>query len=280
VDLTVAWDWKSNLSLTSFDEREENENVTANGGPGVLSPNVIRGALYQSVPNDPNIYLFGGTTSFEANSTLYSDSTILPGFDSPPIGPNSLYSYNPDLKSWNRTDISAQSPISPNSGAYAEAPDRGLAFWFNGEIDSGSSSSTKTLGDAFIPVPGMIVIETGNGSKVTNVSTQGVSGGQPRYRGKMVYIPGVGEKGILLHIGGSAKATTDVSDAPGVMVTMDTIDFADISLLFTNPGQAWYKQSTVGDFPPPRMDHCLVVASAQDNSSHNMQVSAVQSIQP
>ncbi|KAI9770481.1 MAG: hypothetical protein M1839_003196 [Geoglossum umbratile] len=270
VDLSGVWDWKTNLSLTSFNEREESENVTSNNGPGVPAPNVIRGALYQGTPNDPNIYLFGGTTSFEGNGTVYSNSTILPGFGNPPTEPNSLYSYNPALKAWNRTDVSAQSPIRPNSGAYAEAPDQGLAFWFNGEIDSGSSPSTQALGDAFVAVLGMLVMEMGNGLKVTNVSTQGVSGGKPVVRGKMVYVPGFGKNGVLLHIGGSAKATTDVSDTPGEMVGMDVVDILDISQAPANPEKAWYKQSTVGDFPSPRMDHCLVLASAQDNSSHNI----------
>lgn len=50
---------------------------------------------------------------------------------------------------------------------------------------------------------GMTVIDFYSGS-AKNISTVAVSD-QPRVRGKMVYIPGIGRKGILVLIGGGEK---------------------------------------------------------------------------
>ena len=51
---------------------------------------------------------------------------------------------------------------------------------------------------------------------------------------------------------------------------MDTIDIFDIASMFGSSDGTWFKQSATGDIPEPRVDHCLVVASAPDKSSHNM----------
>lgn len=53
---------------------------------------------------------------------------------------------------------------------------------------------------------------------------------------------------------------------------MDEIDIFDISSYYNAslPAGTWYKQTTSGDTPDPRVDFCLVVASAPDGSSHNM----------
>ena len=43
-------------------------------------------------------------------------------------------------------DIFSSVPQKPSWGAYAEAQDQGLAFYFNGMITNESSPSTATLG--------------------------------------------------------------------------------------------------------------------------------------
>ncbi len=57
-----------------------------------------------------------------------------------------------------------------------------------------------------------------------------------------------------------------------LQVPMDEIDIFDISSYYNAslPAGTWYKQTTSGDTPDPRVDFCLVVASAPDGSSHNM----------
>ena len=51
---------------------------------------------------------------------------------------------------------------------------------------------------------------------------------------------------------------------------MDSIDVFDVASLDEGGDGSWYKQQTSGTVPSPRVDHCIVSASAPDSSSHNM----------
>lgn len=53
---------------------------------------------------------------------------------------------------------------------------------------------------------------------------------------------------------------------------MDELDIFDIASLYntSTPDGTWYKQKVIGDIPDGRVDSCLALASAPDNSSHNM----------
>jgi hypothetical protein len=55
---------------------------------------------------------------------------------------------------------------------------------------------------------------------------------------------------------------------------MNSVDIFDVSAV-SNPtvmksGAGWHTQSVTGIAPEPRVDFCLVVFSASDNSSHNI----------
>ena len=155
--------------------------------------------------DDTNIYLWGGTTSFT--------NTSFPGFESPTPAKHSLWAYDTAQGEWNPYDVSKGSPNRPSSAAYAEAPDQGLAFFLNGQIDSGSSFETQNLGDeGKVFLRGMIVLDLKNRT-ARNISTSVVSGDNPRSRGRMQYIPGIGEKGILVHLGGNQKNVNDTTNS-------------------------------------------------------------------
>lgn len=53
---------------------------------------------------------------------------------------------------------------------------------------------------------------------------------------------------------------------------MDQVDIFDVASYYnaSTPAGTWYKQRATGDIPTRRLDHCLMSASAPDNSSHNM----------
>lgn len=53
---------------------------------------------------------------------------------------------------------------------------------------------------------------------------------------------------------------------------MDQVHIFDVASLYdpTTPNGTWYTQKVTGDVPKPRLDHCLVLVSSQDGSSHNM----------
>jgi hypothetical protein len=54
---------------------------------------------------------------------------------------------------------------------------------------------------------------------------------------------------------------------------MDQVNIFDVSTVLNNTNSTadgWYTQTITGTVPQPRVDFCLVLASAPDNSSHNI----------
>ena len=278
--LDRSWNWNSDIPQKVI-------NITANPKTGSKPVQAVRGALYQGPPGDASIYMYGGSTP--------DLNTSFPGWRPPAPATYSLWSYDTAIKTWNQYDITDNAPYRPSGGASAEAQDQSLAFWFNGELNGGSSASTQGLGPTnTVSLSGLIVINLTDNS-ARNLSTTTVTGNRPRTRGRMQYLPGIGDHGVLALIGGS----TFRSAQPGssgteelVCVTtckfckpelknfsqigMTEIDIFDISSVYntSTPDGIWYKQNATGQgnegLPTPRVEFCLVAASAADNSSHNM----------
>ena len=89
-------------------------------------------------------------------------------------------------------------------------PQQGLAFWLNGEMNNGSSNTLATQPDFSQNLGGLIVLNTTT-ETARNLSTSNLGDRFPREGGTLNYIPGIGQKGILVAIGGSAKAVSDSS---------------------------------------------------------------------
>jgi hypothetical protein len=159
---------------------------------------------------------------------------------------------------WDQYDVTSESPMRPSNGLAAEAPNLGLAFYFNGEVDSGSSIETQPLGNyakAFLE--GMVVINSTSQTAV-NVSTAAAVGNLARTRGVAEYIPDIGGSGILVLTGG-------------------TFTIFDVgSYMRNNSDQLWYAQNATGEIPEPRAHFCSLMVSAPDNSSHNIYLYAGQ----
>lgn len=279
VDLSQSWDWKTNISQRVIAKK-------ANPMTGSTEPNgLVRGALYHGMDADDNIYMWGGTTSY-LNSSF-------PGWESPYVPIYSLWSYNIVSGTWDQYDLTLNVPHRPSSASSAEVPELGLAFYFNGELDRGSEKDSGIGVNDTVFIPGMIMIDTQN-QTARNLSTNAVVGDQPRTRGKMQYVPGVGKKGILVQIGGNQKRIGDFQDegvgdlvrsinlqvillrvgADQIMqLPMDQIDLFDIASLDDprTPDGVWYKQKATGtEIPGGRLDFCLFFAAASDQSSRNM----------
>jgi hypothetical protein len=202
--MSKSWDRATNMSQRLVKK-------TKSPRTGMSPPVVIRGALYGGAPDDNRIYLYGGTTSWQ--------NTSFPGFVPPQPAKYSLWSYDTTSEIWDQSDITSASPQRPSSGAYAEAPDQSLAFYFNGRVDSGSSKETYSLGNGVRFLEGMVVINTNN-QTARNLSTSTVSGDFPRAGGRLQYIPNIGKKGILVHIGGTYKSVSSTDGLEeGVMVS-------------------------------------------------------------
>lgn len=254
---------------------------------GVTPPVLSRGALYQGTNDDDNIYLWGGTTSYM--------NTSFPGFRAPDLAQYALWSYNTKIGEWDHFDVSKASPNRPSSASSTEAPDQGLGFFLSGELDSGSSVETQVLGDANkVFLKGMIVLNTTD-QTARNISTDALLGNMPRSRGRMQYIPGIGQRGILIQIGGNQKPVEETDNTyignlvshkknqktygPGercpnqlTKLPMDELDIFDVASLYntSTPDGTWFKQKAVGDIPDGRVDSCLALVIAPDNSSYNM----------
>lgn len=161
-------------------------------------------------------------------------------------------------------------------------------------LDSGSEIQTQRFGNGIKQyLEGMIVIDTNN-QTARNLSTRAVVGDMPRARGRMQYVSGIGDNGILVQIGGYQQSITNTTDSFNngdpvgssssmrskmalladclVQVPMNEIDVFDVSSYYnaSTPDGTWYKQITSGATPDPRVDFCLILASATDGTSHNM----------
>ena len=194
-----TWDWKNNISI-SLQAKATNPNPRTSTAAPVLSNR----ALYSGNSNDSKIYLYGGTTSFI--------NTSFPGYQIPYTDQYSLWSYDTVADEWDQFDVTDSAPERPGNGAYAEAPDLGLAFYLNGQLDNGSCFQTRTLDDSVqVPLEGMIVLDT-NAATAKNVSTLALTRSNPRTGRKMQYIPKLGGSGLLIYLGGSSQNIDAIDD--------------------------------------------------------------------
>ena len=169
--LTLADEYMINVDLSLLGvglayESESTFNITASPITGFLPPQVIRGTMYQGSQGDDNIYLYGGTTSYV--------NTGFPGWQPPTPSTYTLWSYDTKYRQWTNYNVEQSAPYRPSNGAAAEAADQGLAFYFNGELDSGSSQGIDLKNDTGVFVSGMVVVNTTD-QTARNLSTAQVS---------------------------------------------------------------------------------------------------------
>ena len=107
---------------------------------------------------------------------------VQPRFKTPPT--YSLWSFDTTSTQWSQFDISRNAPDRPSNGAVAEAVDQSLAFYFNGELDSGSSSQLGIISGDNVFLTGMVVINTTD-QTARNLSTAQVDVSLARGRGRM-----------------------------------------------------------------------------------------------
>lgn len=115
--------------------------------------------------------------------------------------------------------------------------------------------------------------------QATNFSTEAFNNGNPAAGGQMVYIPNYGSDGVLLHFGGSSGKSSQPQpnvQAVTTLTSMSTVSVFDVGIVFNASdlgGQTggWYTQGTSGAaVPAPRVDFCVWLATAPDNSSVNI----------
>ncbi|KAK4450816.1 hypothetical protein QBC34DRAFT_66116 [Podospora aff. communis PSN243] len=268
LDLTKSWD----TSTPSF------RGLAQPSGP----PAVANGYLWNDYNN---LYLYGG---------LFSDK--------PPVepAPESLWKYSIRSQSWtefpgprtskgNHSDAGDVPVQRSAEGAGISVPELGLSWYFGGHLDhyttTGWSIHTariylKSLLEFTHPGytnDGVEALASGTGAgsggafrNITQGKILSSSGFPERADGVLVFVPGWGEKGVLI---GLAGGTTDgVSES--FSESMETLDVYDIAT------SEWFHQKTSGEAPGVRVNPCAVIASAPDASSFNIYLYGGQNLQP
>lgn len=262
VDLRDTWNRERNLTYMAFEEQPDQTT-----GHKVRDA-MIMGTIFHGLYNDSNIYTYGGTT-FRGNESFPKANTSFDYSENDP-----LWSVDTGTQVWKPYDIQ-QRAWTPSHGAAAEASDQGLAFYLSGRIDNGTASFTSQDGDVQTLLDGMTILNIAE-HESRDVSTNGIGQDQPRIGGALQYVPGIGNNGILVALGGRVFGGPKriSSQDKGYLLRFDSVDVFDIGSYLNpqDPGSngTWYSQSTSGDIPPSRIDFCAIVTSAPDNSSHNI----------
>jgi hypothetical protein len=250
IDMTKSWDSNTNLPIKALQK-----------GTGI--PYLTRGAMYPHPAGNKTFLSFGGTVAM--------DNTTFSGWQAAQDESKSIYSYDVAGNSWQGSDLTSSGLIRPCSGASAYSKDKGLGFYYNGEQDWGSSQQARALNDTIKFIDGMVVLDLHNQSApARNLSTAAVSA-SGRVRSQMVHVPLPGSDGILVLLGGGEKPLNDFThNWKGTLVSFQSIDIFDVGSLANGSSGVWISQSTSGTLPSPRVDACVVVMPAPDNSSHNI----------
>ncbi|PQE22714.1 cell wall anchored protein [Rutstroemia sp. NJR-2017a BVV2] len=257
IGMNESWTWQSGSANLPMVSEQVLFPVSSENVPSV----VIGGALFSGSMNDNEIYLYGGTDQ-SMNTSFYSYSESIPS-------DQTLLSYDITGHQWQSINVSSVNLQKSSYGASADVPDQGLGFYFNGEINNGTSAETASF-PAYnsIPLEGMVMVDTvGNTSR--NISTSAIDGNS-RTGGILQYVPGVGEKGILVQFGGRYREAGVMTNGIGTLAPMDEIHVFDINSAYNGGSGSWYTQQASGDLPPKRVQSCSVVATAADNSSYNI----------
>ncbi|CAP65408.1 uncharacterized protein PODANS_6_9110 [Podospora anserina S mat+] len=248
LDLTRSWD------ITSPSLR----GLPQPSGP----PAVSLGYLWNDYNN---LYLYGGQ---------FSDKPVA---DVPPL---SIWRYSIKSQSWDEFknpkttagnySTDADIPLERAAeGAGISVPELGLSWYFGGHLDSHTTPGwsihvprlyLKSLLEFTHPGyvnDGLRIDGAGSEGAFRNITEGGLQvqdAFSERGDAALVFVPGWGERGILIGLAGG-KVGGDLID------DLRTLDVFDIET------SEWYHQETTGEAPRVRVNLCAVVASAPDASS-------------
>jgi hypothetical protein len=231
----------------------------------VVRPAMVGGAMYHGLYNDTRVWTYSGTSYRGNTSFLNADATETNSNQYP------LWSFDNGTQTWDQFDLGQLK--TPSFGSSAEAPDQGLAFYLGGGTNNGTEPYTRNDGDMVALLPGMMVVDTMH-QTANNIFVSSMRDPQPRLGGAMQYVPGIGGNGLLVALSGRVYdgKMTPISQDKGRLLSFDTVDVFDLASYLTNPKSngLWYAQPTSGEVPPARIESCTVIASAPDNSTHNI----------
>lgn len=232
-----------------------------------------------------NLYLYGGQFADNPRATPSAVSTWQYS-----IASSSWIEHpNPQTSAGNYSTNSGVAIQRAAEGAGVSVPELGRSWYFGGHLDVSTTAGwsdqvprvyLKSLlefthpGYANNGVDDLHAAGAGDGGVYRNITLGGIqdeSGFSERADGALVFVPGWGQSGILLGLGGGSTANNDTADE---FTSMSTIDVYDIET------SEWYHQQTSGDIPGVRVNPCAVVFSAPDASSFNIYMYGGQNLLP
>ncbi|KAJ6259675.1 hypothetical protein Dda_5313 [Drechslerella dactyloides] len=231
-------------------------NYTVDGAAGL--PKVVNGAMFR---DGDDLYIYEGR---------------LPGLG--PEASSSLWKYTNATSTWGQ-DITwtHADPTLPNRvsrGASVTMGDRGVGVYLGGARIFINDSATPVNGNWLYPSEEQL---TTFDLRTKNRTTTGLPDAQKRAGAALAFLP-IGTEGAIIGIGGTLENDKVRSTGSSADITRESFDSDDLNFspmqrvwIMDLATRQWYSQSTFGQyFPDERMEHCIAVASAPDNSSHNI----------
>ncbi|KAL0936203.1 kelch domain-containing protein [Colletotrichum truncatum] len=275
--------WNNNFLTLDLTKSWDGGSPPFNGkGNPTGPPAVANGYLW----NDYNyLYLYGGQ---------FADNAGGEGQYAPP-DPMSIWRYSIKDNSWlefrdpktsaGNYSTDSNIPVQRSSeGAGLSVPELGLSWYFGGHLDQSTTQGwsihtprvyLKSLLEFTHPgfmntgvysLQGAGAADGGIFRNITEGGLQESNAFPERADGVLVFVPGWGERGVLIGMAGGS-ADTFVDD-------LGTLDVFDIAT------SEWYHQKTTGDKPTVRVNPCATIASAPDASSFQIYFFGGQNLQP
>ncbi|KAF3920555.1 hypothetical protein ABW20_dc0109914 [Dactylellina cionopaga] len=231
-------------------------NYTVNGAAGL--PKVANGAMFR---NGDDLYIYEGR---------------LPGLGRE--ASSSLWKYTAETSVWGQEIAWMHSdtkvPNRVSRGGSLAVGDQGIGVYLGGaRIFINDTISPKTGSWVYPSEEQLTTFDLRN----LNRTTTPLPDFQKRMGAALGYLP-IGTKGAMIGIGGTLenegiRESGEVSDISKETFDPDDINFSPMQRVWIMDldTRKWYSQSTFGTYiPDSRMEHCIAVASAPDNSSHNI----------
>ncbi|KAI7785672.1 hypothetical protein LA080_006237 [Diaporthe eres] len=261
--------------IETFSDRSSNPNVSrlnpnppsdayvdgSNMNDAVTNIDLLynRGLFIENIP-DQHVIAVNLSTSWDwktnITETAITKTVALGTANNVPVV---HWGFDTETYGWTQYDVLMNVSNRPSWEAYAEISEHGLAFYLNGAIDSMSSWQDYSGDIAPRTLPGM----------AKNISTDIFNDGDPILRGGMASIAGFGSMGTLISFGGATGLDQNMR-----LISMSQVNVFDVESAFNstsaNSNNGWYTQTIVGLAPDPRVDFCVVIISAPDESSFNI----------
>ncbi|KLU92852.1 hypothetical protein MAPG_11818, partial [Magnaporthiopsis poae ATCC 64411] len=263
LDLTKSWDTKTPIL----------NGLPQPSGP----PKVAMGYLWNDYNN---LYLYGG--QFADNPFVEPSRSSVWKYSV--RGASWTEDQKPVTSSGNNSEPGGVAVQRSAEGAGLSVPELGLSWYFGGHLDLSTTPGwsnqiarvyLKSLLEFTHPGYANTGIdslrskgagEMGAYRNITKGRIQRQDAFFERADGALVFIPGWGDMGVLIGLGGGTNTT--FADNLG---TLDVYDIAR---------SEWYHQETSGIPPSVRVNLCAVVASAPDASSFQVHVFGGQNLEP